>query len=191
MPKHAINRQHFFNTVRSRLFNGTLKQPQVSGLTAILDEWERGYSTYDDRYLAYMLATAFHETAATMQPIEEYGKGRGRKYGLADPATGHCYYGRGYVQLTWKYNYESCGKLLKKDLVREPKLALDPHNAAVIMFQGMIKGIFTGKKLANYFTPSKSDWVTARKIINGLDRAQLIAGYGQQFYSAISYMQVA
>jgi putative chitinase len=55
------------------------------------------------------------------------------------------------------------------------------------MFIGMIKGLFTGKSLGDYFSQTKNDWVNARRIINGLDKAQAIAAYGHNFYSAISY----
>lgn len=184
---HIINREHFFHTVRSGLFNGRLKQAQVNGMNTILDEWEKHYAANDDRYLAYMLATTFHETATTMQPIEEYGKGKGLAYGKADAETGKTYYGRGYVQLTWKTNYEKFSKLLKADLVNDPGLALNTEMSAKILFIGMIKGLFTGKKLADYFTGVKEDWVNARRIINGVDKAQLIAGYARTFYAAISY----
>ncbi|RYZ38611.1 MAG: hypothetical protein EOP49_30890, partial [Sphingobacteriales bacterium] len=144
----------------------------------------------DDRHLAYMFATAFHETDTTMQPIEEYGKGKGRPYGKPDPATGQTYYGRGFVQLTWKENYIRFGHLLNIDLVKHTEYALEPAISTDIMFLGMSKGLFTGKKLSDYFNPQKQDWVNARRIINGTDRAQLIAGYALKFYEAISYVPV-
>jgi hypothetical protein len=148
---HIINRDHFFQVVRNQLFNGSLKQKQVDGMTGILDYWEAQYANQDDRFLAYMLATAFHETATTMQPIEEYGKGKAYDYGIPDPVTGQTYYGRGFVQLTWKRNYQIFASLLKKDLVNNPTLALDLNIATQILFTGMMKGLFTGKKLADYF----------------------------------------
>lgn len=187
---HIINREHFYTTVRGNLFHGKLKQSQVNGMNAILDEWEKSYANADDRFLAYMLATTFHETATTMQPIEEYGKGKGLAYGKPDAATGKTYYGRGYVQLTWKTNYEKFAKLLKVDLVNSPELALSPDIATKILFIGMTRGLFTGKKLADYFDGAKEDWTNARRIINGTDKAPLIAGYGRSFYSAISYRPV-
>lgn len=91
------------------------------------------------------------------------------------------------MQLTWKENYDKFGKLLKADLLNNPDLALALTNATKIMFVGMTKGMFTGKKLADYFAGETEDWVNARRIINGTDRAQLIAGYGKVFYGAISY----
>ena len=135
-----------------------------------------------------MLATTFHETANTMQPIAEYGKGAGRSYGVLDPVTGQTYYGRGFVQLTWKANYTTFGNLLKIDLVNNPDLAMNITYATQILFVGMTQGLFTGKKLSEYFTSTLADWVNARRIINGLDCANLIAGYGNTFYSAISYI---
>lgn len=185
---HVINRAQFFQSVRASLFNGVLKQSQVNALNGILDEWEAKYDNEDDRYLAYMLATNFHETATTMQPIAEYGKGKGRPYGVPDPVTKQVYYGRGFVQLTWKANYDKFGKLLGIDLLNNPDLALGLKTATDIMFIGMLQGLFTGKKLADYFSATKQDWVNARRIINGTDRAQLIAGYGQKFYEAIAYV---
>lgn len=175
-----IDRKTFFAGIRQGPFPGKLTAEQVSGASAILDEWERGDDD-DLRRLAYILATTYHETAHTMQPIREYGRGKGRKYGVADAVTGKVYYERGYVQLTWKTNYAAMAKITGVDLVNKPDLALDPDTAATIMFEGMYRGTFTGKKLANYFSAKVDDPVGARKIINGTDRAALIAGYHAQF----------
>lgn len=183
----GINRNFFFNQVRGRLFGGSLRQSQVAGLLAILDYWEEHYWNRDDRWLAYALATAYHETDRTMQAIEEYGKGRGRAYGKPDRVTGQVYYGRGLVQLTWKYNYEAMERVFNEPLVNSPNLALNLPLAVKIMFHGMEHGTFTGKKFAHYFTDTKEDWVNARRIINGRDKANLIAEYAKKFYSAISY----
>lgn len=183
-----INRNFFFDRVRSYLFDGKLRPAQVQGLTRILDEWEALKGKKDDRWLAYMLATTHHETDRTMQPIEEYGKGKGRKYGPPPhPVTGKVYYGRGFVQLTWDYNYKAMGSKLGVDLFNKPELALNLDIATRILFRGMADGTFTGKKLSQYFNPSTEDWKNARRIINGLDKAELIAGYGKHYYSAISY----
>ena len=51
----------------------------------------------------------------------------------------------------------------------------------------MMEGWFTGKKLSNYFDLQKEDWRNARRIINVLDKADLIASYGKQYYAAISH----
>lgn len=91
------------------------------------------------------------------------------------------------MQLTWRANYKKMGDLLRIDLVRHPEKALDPDVATKILFEGMTRGSFTGKKLSNYFNDTKEDWVNARRIINALDKANLIADYAKQYYAAISY----
>jgi putative chitinase len=189
-----INRTFFFSQVRNSLFNGKLNQGQVNGLTAVLDEWEAGSSKKDDRWLAYMLATTHHETDTTMQPIEEYGKGKGKRYGKRIKMSGKAYtdtsnifYGRGFVQLTWYENYEKAGKKLKVDFIRYPEKVMTLGNATKIMFLGMAEGWFTGKKLGDYFSITKNDWYNARRIINGIDKASAIEAYALKYYAAISY----
>jgi predicted chitinase len=181
-----INRKFFFDYVRARLFDGKLTQGQVDGMTAILDKWEKNYSNDDLRWLAYMLATVHHETDRKFQGIEEYGKGKGKKYGKPDPDTGKIYYGRGFVQLTWKENYRKMSPVCGVDLVKNPEKALELKNCVEILFFGMINGSFTGKKLSDYFNQNKEDWFNARRIINGTDKANLIAGHARRFYAAIS-----
>lgn len=178
-----IDRKKFFDGVRAHPFNGNLTQGQVDGLNSIVDEWEHRKYT-DLRQLAYILATTKWETANTMQPIAEYGLGRGHPYGVA--LNGHAYYGRGYVQLTWAANYSAMGKILGIDLVGKPELALDPKVAADVMFEGMMRGTFTGKKLSDCFNDKVTDWVNARKIINGLDHAYDIAAIAKAFYADLT-----
>lgn len=182
-----LNRKFFFDQVRTSLFSGVLRPTQVAGLTGILDEWDAKHAKRDDRFLAYMLATTHHETDRRIQPIEEYGRGKGRPYSQPDPITGKVYYGRGFVQLTWKDNYVKMAKVVGQDLVAKPELALDLNVATQILFYGMLNGSFTGKKLSDYFTPDRDDWRGARKIINGLDKADLIADYGRRYYAALSH----
>lgn len=183
----AINRKFFFDYVRKALFKGSLNQSQVDGLDALLDFWEAKHSNDDDRWLAYVLGTAYHEVDRRMQPIEEYGKGKGHPYGIPDKVTHKAYYGRGFVQLTWKKNYDKMGKKVGVDLVNNPEEALELDSAVKIIFTGMIDGDFTGKKLSDYFNDVLEDWVHARRIVNGLDHADNIAGYSEKFYAAISY----
>ena len=184
----VINRTSFFASVRASF--GKLNQSQVDGFNAILDAWEH-YEYTEMRWLAYMLATAWHETAKTMQAIAEYGKGRGRPYGTIDPKTGFAYYGRGLVQLTWAENYKKMGKILSLPLYEEPSLALDSRIAVEIMFEGMLtrksfKGDFTGVSLEKYFNSKADDPINARRIINGTDKAKLIAGHHAAFLEALT-----
>ena len=182
-----INRTFLFDYTRGVLFDGRLNQGQVNGLNLLLDRWERDHPSADDRWLAYIRATVHDETDRKFQPIEEYGKGKHLAYGLPDSVTGQTYYGRGYCQLTWKRNYLKFGDLIGVDLCADPRLALDPQHALPILFHGMIDGLYTGRKLGDYIVGAKCDWVNARRIVNGTDKANLIAGHAIKFYAAISY----
>lgn len=186
-----MNESIFFQHVRK--LAGKLNQKQVDGFSLFIDSLD--FDTEIDRQkAAYILATCWHETAHTMQPIEEYGRGRGRTYGNPDKLTAQTYYGRGYVQLTWKGNYQKMSKILGIDLVYNPQLALNPKIAMDICIKGMNEGLFTGKKLEDYFTPQKCDWLGARFIINGkrsksdkyADCAEKIRDYAVLFYDAIN-----
>lgn len=187
-----MRREVFFNVIRRDLFKGSMTQPQVDGTTAILDEWERRRLT-DARHLAYMLATTFHETDRSMQPIHEHGgpsyfaKYDGRAdLGNTHPGDGNRFHGRGYVQLTGRRNYMRAGAVLGIDMVANPDFALVPKYAAFIMFTGMAEGWFTGKKLSDYFNARTTDWLNARRIINGTDKAQTIANYARTFHAALT-----
>lgn len=179
-----LDRAKFFDAVRRQPFAGHLTKPQVTGMEAILDACPPDLGV---EKTAYCLATTFHETARTMRPIEEFGRGKGKKYG----PTG--FWGRGYVQLTWETNYAKATKRLRalgilkasEDLVKTPALAMRPDVAATILFYGMVEGWFTGKALADYFGPGRADPVGARRIINGTDADKLIAGYHAQFRVAL------
>ena len=179
-----IDRKVFADHIREHIFHGRMSQSQWDGIDLLLRTWERrGHG--DLRKCAYLLATVYHETGHTMQPVKEYGRGRGHPYGKPDPVTGCVYYGRGYVQLTHKYNYERMSDVCEADLVNDPDLACQPDIAAIIAFEGMWNGIFTGVSQYTFFTDDKSDPVHARKIINGMDRAELIAGYYRHFHAAL------
>lgn len=173
-----IARDQFFIAARRTLFTGRLTVPQVEGLTLLLARWERDHAASDPRWLAYILATVHHETDRTMQPIAEYGRGQGKKYGLR-------YYGRGYCQLTWDFNYRWFGERLRLDLLGQPDLALQPEIAADILFIGMVEGRYTGRALRHYIAGPRCDFVQARRIVNGMDKAALIADYARRYHDAI------
>jgi putative chitinase len=167
----VIDRKLFFASVRLQF--GKLRQTQVNGFGVILDEWEECGQT-DLRFLAYCLATAWHETGQTMQPIREYGKDSVLKRKKYWP-----WVGRGFVQITWKANYQKYG------IADHPEKAMEPKLAAHILIDGMVRGIFTGKKLGDYFTKKSADPVCARRIVNGQDRAGQISVYHAHFLSAL------
>lgn len=198
-PKNGnIDRIFFFSQIKKEKLFNSIKQSQIDGMNFMLDGWEKSNLT-DMRWLAYMLATAYHETARTMMPIAEYGKGKGRPYGkkIKMSRNGYTtpnqlYYGRGYVQLTWFENYDRMGRVLGVDLLNNPEKAMDPDIAFKIMLEGMTLGItnrgdFTGRCLEQYFNQTQEDWRNARRIINGLDKADAIAGYGQRFHRSLRF----
>lgn len=197
-----INKKFFFDTVRVKLFGGSLKKSQVEGLNVFLTYWEQKFAKQDDRWLAYMLGTVHHEVDKKMQPINEYGSDSyffkmyskngdrpkvAARLGNTVDGDGVRFHGRGFVQLTGRRNYQDMKNRLGVDLVGKPELALDIEVATHVIFEGMIKGTYTGKKLSDYFNPTKEDWKNARRIINGLDKANLIADYAREYYGALSY----
>jgi hypothetical protein len=111
-----------------------------------------------------------------MKPIIERG---GDKYLRAKKYWPH--FGRGYVQITWLANYKKARDELGVDFVAKPHLLLEARYAVPIIIAGMVEGWFTGKRLDHYITLKKSDFVGARRIVNGTDKANLIAGYAKQY----------
>lgn len=125
---------------------------------------------------AYVLATAYHESDHLVKPINEAGSERYLHSKRYWP-----YIGRGYVQLTWEKNYKFASAKLGVDFVSNPDLLLQPEYAKKILVTGMKEGWFTGKKLSDYIDLSHSDYVDARRIINGTDKALMIAAYARQY----------
>lgn len=175
-----------FYTEARRLF-GKLSQSQVDGINAILSVMKGAPLAHT----AYALATAWHEVDKTMQPIAEYGKGKGKPYGRAGRNNGQIAYGRGYVQLTWDDNYERMDRALglRGRLIANYELALDAQIAADIMRVGMDQGLFTTKKFSDYLPASGpatlDQFIAARRIINGTDKAALIAGYAMLWMACL------
>ena len=188
-----INRQIYFDAVREDLFPNGMSQQQVDGQEAILTCWDTFRDGGDLRFLAYMLATTKHETASTMYPIAEYGKGEGSEYGETDPETGQAYYGRGFVQLTWRDNYHRADAEIDEKFGMDPGMewdaeqALVPKYAAAVMFLGMEEGWFRQHKLADYFNEDDDNPIEARDIINGdvSKNGPMIADYHYLFLGAL------
>lgn len=192
-----------FDILRAKF--GKLSQSQVDAINFIVDAMDKDKSiTYPQG--AYILATVWHETATKMLPIEEYGRGRNRVYGTwyrnskdqlycfknGSKSTAylfaeqpHLYFGRGYVQLTWYDNFQKASKKIGVDFLSNPDLVMQKDHAVRIMIEGMKQGWFTGRKLSDYIHQSKKDYVNARRIINGTDKANLIAGYADIFERAL------
>lgn len=175
------------------LFSGGMNPSQVAGIKRIL----RACDGLPTTYQAYLLATSFHETAQAMQPIYEVGPRQyfskyepgtrlGRALGNTTPGDGYLYRGRGDVMLTGRSGYAKAGAALDIDLVGNPDQALNPAISARILVLGCCKGWFTGRKLGDYLESDPPDYTQARRVVNGIDRASLIAGYAARFEEALS-----
>ncbi|MCL6708333.1 hypothetical protein M8R20_15135 [Pseudomonas sp. R2.Fl] len=196
-----VDSRRFFDAVRRDPFPGRLTRGQVEGIGAIGAAWRRLAAGEDPRGLAYCLATAFHETAGTMRPVREtlagsdaeavarldraFAAGRlpqvKRPYWRPD-ADGRTWYGRGLVQITHRENYERLSRATGVDIVSEPDRAMELDVAAAVMVLGMARGLFSGRRLGEFFCDGTEDWKGARRIVNGMDRAELVAGYGRAFW---------
>jgi hypothetical protein len=181
----------------------------------MLDEFDRQRTPVDQQ--AYMLATAFHETATHMQPVIETRQpseatnpsvdtaiarlesswARGRLPWVKTPywrkdAQGRSYLGRGLPQLTHRVNYDKIGRVIGVDLVSNPDAALRTDIAVKIMIAGMTLGIFTGKKMSDFLdgvdeadAEDYREYRNARVVVNGTDKADVIADYAIKFERAL------
>lgn len=132
---------------------------------------------------AYVLATAFWETARTMEPVKE-------AYWLSEDwrkrnLRYYPWYGRGFVQLTWRENYVRAGSKLGHDFTTDPEKVMEPDISAAILVVGMVEGWFTGKKLSDYINATRTDYVGARWIVNGTDKAKAIAEIAREYEAAL------
>jgi hypothetical protein len=185
-----VDHAKFFNAYRTEY--GKFSQATVNGLELLGRNMEDDPDLKDLRWAAYMLATVKHECANRWMPITEFGRRDyfnkyepttriGKSLGNTQPGDGFLYRGRGYVQITGRANYKRLTKALglgpTEDLEADPDQALRPVIAYRITSYGMRNGAFTGKKLADYLNATATDYRNARRIINGVDQAALIAGY--------------
>jgi len=165
-----MNKLEFFKSFRAN-FGGKLSQLQVDGTNKILDEAMR--RNVPPKQLAYILATVWHETAHTMQPIRERGS---KKYLRSKPYFP--WVGEGLVQVTWEANHRKFG-------ATKPGQLLEWPIALRALFDGMLGGMFTKYKLNDFINESQCNYVTARRVVNGMDKANLIATYAGLFQEAL------
>lgn len=136
--------------------------------------------------IAYILATVEHETADSFQPVREsYYLGEPEGENDRKTLPYYPYYGRGYVQLTHDYNYRKYSDVLGLDLVNDPDLVMHPDIALFILVDGMKWGAFTGMKLDDCISGNNTDFLSARKIINGTDQAEQIQTYAMNWQTQL------
>lgn len=144
-----------------------------------------------------------HEYGSHAYFVKRYGSQTavGKRLGNDTPEEGADYAGVGDAQLTGESNFEKAEAALREfypDVVAEfeartgkkfdltvgdqpndksdPQNAGDPAIAYCILSYGMRTGMFTGRRLT-----VKTDYKDWRRIINGTDKATLIAGYAKNF----------
>jgi hypothetical protein len=153
--------------------NGIIDECQVQGMQLLPQ-------------VAYVLATTQWETAQTFRPVREAFWKKNAEEWRKKNLPYYPYYGRGYVQLTWKNNYEKYGAILGVDLVNNLDLALEPGIARFVLVHGFRTGSFTGRKISDYINDSGVDFIRARRCINGADKAREIAELAQNFMGKLA-----
>lgn len=193
-----MNREPFYAEVTKTLFFGSLPQWQKEPLDAIINECLRRERSLTE--CAYSLATPYYETGR-FKYSEEIGKGSGKAYGQAAPLMGtgskvqewRTYYGRSWPQHTWLQNYAKLSIRASLEFQREidfvshPDLLLsDKSLEAWALLEGLVSGMWTGKNFADFRKADGTlDYLNARQIVNGMDHADEIAGYAEQFEAAL------
>lgn len=185
-----MNKPDFYKTVRARL--GPLTTSQVAGFEAVL----AAADGLPLSWRSYILATAWHETGATMQPVREahWLSEAWRKKNLRY----YPHYGRGYVQITWPDNYAwldaasaKAGLTRPGEILANLDLAMRPDIAALALRDGMIEGRYDaqGKKMKDRLpakgVATRAQYVNARYLVNIQDKAELVEDYAQHFERAL------
>lgn len=185
------------------IFGDFLDEKQIQGFNVIIDMLNK-QKVSDKRVIAYILATCVFETSKRMLPKEEMGSDEyfrlmyditgersaiALRMGNTEEGDGLKYKKRGIVQILGKKAYTDFGDNIGKDLVSTPEEVLVLETAVEILVKGMLRGWFTGVTIYNYITPSKTDYLNARRTVNGTDNAKRIAMMTEQLEQAIKETQ--
>lgn len=181
------NEKAFYDVARATLFSGRITQSQLQLIQPLLSA-ALAAPPATVPMVAYIMATAHWETDL-FTSMEEYASGdayEGRAdLGNTQPGDGKRFKGRGYVQLTGRRNYEWGALASGVDLIADPARAADPSIAARLIVDGMLGGRFTGKGIGLFINDAKTDFVGARAVVNGTDRAETIAGIARLYLAAL------
>ncbi len=145
--------------------------------------------------LAYVLATALHETRMGRVMTED-GTGWGDEFcyelGNVERGDGNRFRGRGYVRLRGRRGYQEWADRLQLPLTTRPDLAARPDVAAEIAVVGMIEGALTGERLADYLGPEVRDLIGARRVVWRprrrpaiRHRADVVARHAREFEASL------
>ena len=167
---------------------GPLKDAQTKSIAQIVLSFI-DYGDRDLRKLAYILATAWHESKLVLDKEKRCQLGT-KCYQLQEAYWYTGFYGRGLIQITHEDNYKRMGKALGIDLANNPELALDRVVSADIAVRGMMEGIFTGVALSRYINGATADYFNARKVVNRTDQAELISSYTASIIKNLEYQIV-
>ena len=58
---------------------------------------------------------------------------------------------------------------------------MQPNNALFVLVHGFKTGVFTGRSITDYIDASHTDFINARRCINGTDRAYEIASLAEAY----------
>ncbi len=193
----VIDRKYFYDNYRNEF--GRLSQKLVNALNFLLDRLDESEFISLENQQAGTLANIGHETAWTFEPIRERGPYSYFRYligrlGNRNHKEAYDYRGGGFIQTTGKSNYIMMNPFVQAkypdiDIVKNPEKITDPNVSWITTEIGLWKGLYTGKKINDYLTRTKTDLYNFRRCINGTDRAKLIEGYGYKFLRCIKHVE--
>lgn len=185
-----MDRKLFYDKIRAHV---NLTTENVFGMEKLLDYAERFYGHLTAQWLAYIIATAWWESAQTMHPVKE-------AYWLSEDwrkknLRYYPWYGRGLIQTTWEVNYQNIAKAIglpANFFTKDPDMLLMFEYALPALFVGMEKGVYTGKDLDDYMdlvdetdAEDLREYKQARRIVNGTDKADAIGKLALMFENAL------
>lgn len=192
--------KYFFDLYRQHF--GAVSPSQVTAISTLLGFVREDESINDYRFTAYVLAVIQYETGNTFRPIHEFGGTEylekrygpesrfGKNLGNTGIGDGYLFRGRGYIQITGRHIYAKLSERLGIDLITDPDAALDPFTSYKIASSMLIEGLLTGKKLSDYITATSTDYVGARRVTNGFDKAEVIGAQAKIFEDILTKVLV-
>ncbi len=183
-----MDRKVFYNSIRPHV---NLTTQNVQGMEKLLDYALMRYITI--QWLAYIIATAWWESAQTMHPVKE-------AYWLSEDwrrknLRYYPWYGRGLVQTTWERNYQAIAVAMglpANFFTKDPNMLLLFEYALPALFVGMEKGIYTGKDVGDYIDDKDEsddldyiEYRNARRVVNAMDKSDAIAKLALVFEQAL------